>query len=152
MRKIKLTDMDGKTIHEGLYHSTKEALEYAVSNNIPLYSINLRGADLRHANLDGGSFENACFSGADLTGANLSEANFIACDFSYANLTDACLCYSNIRHCNFRYSEFSDTDIAMTELISCQFEGISCLKLNFKKAFLRENIRLSDSIKTQALP
>lgn len=138
MHTIELVTIDGKSIYRGQHQSLNDAIEFAITHNIPLHNIDLSGATLHHINLDGVKFHNASFRNADLTGANMSEADFSGCDFSSAKLNDACLCYSNFSNCNFRLSDLKGADIAMTSLYFCKFEGFSTFDLRFDSAFRTE--------------
>lgn len=134
MRNIKLITLTGDVLYEGPHSSVKEAVESALSQNIPLHFIDLSYCELCHINLDGVFMNNACFREANLMGANMSEAKFFDCDFTAANLSDACLCYSDLTRCNFRYTRFGCTDISMTSLDFCDFQGNSFCQLDLTSA------------------
>ena len=73
----------------------------------------LRGADLRGANLS-----EANLRGADLRGANLSEANLRGADLSEANLSEA-----DLRGANLRGANLGDADLRDADLRGCKPQG-----------------------------
>lgn len=108
-------------------HTVKEAVEYAIRNNISLKYADLRGtnlrnmdlsnadlfnaylqyADLSHSNLAGACLQNAKLNGANLTGACLADANLSYSYLSNANLTDAVLSGTVLIR-----AELSDADLS----------------------------------------
>ncbi|HDU7181347.1 TPA: pentapeptide repeat-containing protein [Listeria monocytogenes] len=72
-------------------------LRHADLRRADLSGANLRHADLRRANLSYADLNGADLNGADLRGANLSYA-----DLSYADLNGANLSYANLNWINWR--------------------------------------------------
>lgn len=143
MRKIKLVTSDNKILYEGLHPTYRQAIEYAIKNNVSLDGIDLSDTDLKHINMDGVTICNANFNGANLTGANMSEAEFTNCNFYGADLSNTCLCYSNLSKCNFKYTLLTGMDIAMTSFSFCYFQGLSALLLDYHKAFKLEGLNFT---------
>ena len=71
----------------------------------------LKGVDLRYANLIGADLSNTNLSGANLIKANLSEANLIN-----ANLSEADLIYANLSGANLDGVDLSNTDLTGVNL------------------------------------
>lgn len=102
----------GKILYKGQHPTLKEAIEFCVEHHIRLDDADLRGADLRHANLDGWEVSGADLRDADLCGANMSETLMSHCDFSGSRLTDACLCYADLVHCRFENCDLTRSDFS----------------------------------------
>jgi hypothetical protein len=90
----------------------KEALEYAVKNNINLRDADLRGAnlnsaDLRGADLNGADLRGAYLRGADLRGADLSCANLSCANLNCANLSGANLSGADLRGADLRDADLN---------------------------------------------
>ena len=83
-----------------------------------LYGADLRGADLRHANLSGADLRGADLSDANLSGSDLSDA-----DLSDANLSDANLRGANLSHANLSGSDLSDADLSGANLSHANLSG-----------------------------
>ncbi|MBW5737328.1 pentapeptide repeat-containing protein [Listeria monocytogenes] len=72
---------------------------------------NLSYADLNGADLRGANLRRANLSYADLNGANLSGANLSGANLSYANLRRADLSYAGLSGANFRGVDLSDANL-----------------------------------------
>ena len=96
---------------------------------------NLRGANLRDADLRGANLRGANFWDADLRGANLRGANFWDADLRGANFWDADLRGANLRDANLRDADLRDADLRDADLSNCQglLSSIDYLQKNFKK-------------------
>ncbi|EGP7722351.1 pentapeptide repeat-containing protein [Salmonella enterica] len=81
---------------------------------------NLRGSDLRGANLC-----DANLRGSDLRGANLCDANL--CD---ANLCDANLCDTNLRDTNLRGANLCGSDLRGANLCGSDLRGANLCDAN----------------------
>jgi uncharacterized protein YjbI with pentapeptide repeats len=81
---------------------------------------NLRGADLRGANLEGANLR-----GADLIGANLEGANLRGADLIGANLRGADLYGADLRRADLRFA-----DLRRANLIGADLEGAKGLSQN----------------------
>ncbi|WP_411081513.1 pentapeptide repeat-containing protein [Streptomyces sp. cmx-18-6] len=79
-----------------------------------------KGADLRHATLDGGSFKFCDLSGADLRGASLRGAVLAGCDLRDADLRDADLTDAILSSVNTGIPSLGPTDVT-----GARFEGAS---------------------------
>ncbi|HAA8027502.1 TPA_asm: hypothetical protein GHM16_15525, partial [Listeria monocytogenes] len=72
-----------------------------------LRGANLRHADLRRADLSGANLRHADLRRADLSGANLRHADLRRADLSYANLSYADLSYANLRRADLSYADLN---------------------------------------------
>ncbi|WP_078055490.1 pentapeptide repeat-containing protein [Listeria monocytogenes] len=72
-----------------------------------LRGANLRHADLRRADLSGANLRHADLRRADLSGANLRHADLRHADLSYANLSYADLSYANLRRADLSYADLN---------------------------------------------
>ncbi|HAA9321510.1 TPA_asm: hypothetical protein GHL50_08555 [Listeria monocytogenes] len=72
-----------------------------------LRGANLRHADLRRADLSGANLRHADLRRADLRGANLRHADLRRADLSYANLSYADLSYANLRRADLSYADLN---------------------------------------------
>ena len=79
---------------------------------------NLRGADLRDADL----------SGANLRGADLRDADLSGADLSGANLRGADLSGADLRRANLRGADLRDADLRRANMIKSDLD-FSCLPL-----------------------
>ncbi|EKE9801559.1 pentapeptide repeat-containing protein [Salmonella enterica] len=91
-----------------------------------LFGANLRGADLRDANLCDANLSGANLFGADLRDANLCDANLFGanlCDanLSGANLRDANLCDANLSGANLRGANLFGADLRGANLPDLTF-------------------------------
>ena len=89
-----------------IFESEKETYKEAV------IEANLRGADLREAdlsgaNLSGANLREADLSGANLSGANLREADLSGADLREADLSEADLSEANLIEANLRGAEMN---------------------------------------------
>ena len=76
-----------------------------------LRGLNLRGADLREAD-----FTLSDLRGADFTGANLRRADFREADLRKVNLRNADLGLADLRHANLRKADLRDANFAWAKL------------------------------------
>ncbi|WP_421073058.1 pentapeptide repeat-containing protein [Listeria monocytogenes] len=76
-----------------------------------LRGANLRHADLRRADLSGANLRHADLRRADLSGANLRHADLRRADLSYANLS-----YANLRHADLRRADLSGANLRHADL------------------------------------
>jgi len=93
--KLKRWD-NGETIHEGPYKTMTELVEYCAKNGISMHMANLRGVDLRWADLEGAFLEGADLRWADLEGAFLEGADLREADLRGADLRGADLRWANL--------------------------------------------------------
>lgn len=87
----------------------------------PDIRIDLKGADLRKANLSRADLNNAYFSQADLREANLSDANLkrtnlVEADLTKADLSGAYLVEADLRGANLRKADFIGTRLNKADL------------------------------------
>jgi hypothetical protein len=71
----------------------------------------LRGADLRWANLSGANLSGADLRWANLSGANLSGANLSGANLSGANLSGANLRWANLSGANLRWANLRGANL-----------------------------------------
>ncbi len=76
-----------------------------------LRGANLRGADLSYADLRGADLSSANLRGADLRGANLRYANLRNADLRNADLSGANLSSANLRGANLRNADLSGANM-----------------------------------------
>jgi uncharacterized protein YjbI with pentapeptide repeats len=119
------------------------------------WTIDLRGRDLRWANLEGADLRKARVSGANLQDANLSHSTLGESDFSESNISHADFSYSDTTYANFKkvyasavlfndskidgsdFSEgeyyfgvFSESSIIGVKMYSSDFSGASFIRSN----------------------
>jgi uncharacterized protein YjbI with pentapeptide repeats len=78
--------------------------------------IDLKGVDLRYANLSGTILSNTNLSGADLSGANLSNTNLSGTILSNTNLSGADLSGVNLSNTNLSGTILSNTNLSGADL------------------------------------
>ncbi|CAB0836797.1 pentapeptide repeat-containing protein [Corynebacterium diphtheriae] len=119
---------------------TREEVEKIVAkaraeNKTPnLRGANLRfadlcGADLRGANLCGANLRFADLCGADLRGANLRDADFQGADLRFADLRFADLRFADLRFAdlrfaNLRFAELWGANLRGANLYNCIWDGL----------------------------
>ena len=109
-------------------HTVKEAVKYAIRNNI-----SLKGADLRGTNLRNMDLSNADLSGADFRCADLSYTDLTGADLSGACLADANLSYAHLSNANLTGTVLSGAVLISAELSDADLSGAyldySCFSL-----------------------
>jgi len=108
--KIEIKTVFGDVKISGDFSSLAEALTKNKSN---LCGANLRGADLRGADLCGANLR-----GADLRGANLRGADLRDADLRGANLRDADLCGADLRDADLRGADLCGEKIKTFKVVS----------------------------------
>ena len=104
-----------KIIYESEKETMKEAVVEAVSKDTNLRGANLRGADLGDANLRGANLRGADLGDADLRGADLGDADLRGADLRGANLGDADLRGADFYHVLF-YGKTGTTKIKKSQI------------------------------------
>ena len=110
---------------------TQEKLrEVLEAHNRWLNSVGKSGekADLRGANLRYADLSNADLRGANLRYADLREADIRGADLSNADLRGANLCYADLREADIRYADLSNADLRYADLRGADLD-YSCLPL-----------------------
>ena len=92
-------------------NTIKDTLEYANLRGTDLRSADLEGADLRYANLRGANLRSADLEGADLKSADLRSA-----DLEGADLKSADLRYANLRGANLRGADLKSANLGGADL------------------------------------
>lgn len=92
-----------------------------------LVKANLNGADLREANLEWADLRWADLIHADLSGADLSRADFHKADLSGAKLQSANLSNTNFEDANLRGVDLSKTLFSHTRLLNTDLSGVKGL-------------------------
>ncbi|WP_190086801.1 pentapeptide repeat-containing protein [Streptomyces longisporoflavus] len=111
--------------------------------------INLRGADLRHANLVGSRLPMADFNSADLSQANADGATLDRADFARARLVHAQLRDASLQRVDFCNATLKDANLARSDLrgsgfLATRMEGATIDGANLMKAvYLTEGVVLS---------
>ena len=102
-----------------------------------LSEANLRGADLRGADLSEANLSEANLSGANLRGADLSEANLRGTDLRGANLSEANLRWANLRGADLRGADLSEANLSEANLSGANLRGADLSEANLRWANLR---------------
>ena len=102
----------------------------------PEISIDLKGANLRHLNL-----ENANLSHADLTGANLSFSSFKNANLTFACLEGGILSFASFREANLTaaildHTYFEDADLQGVRLAGASLKNAILTNSNLKNGYL----------------
>lgn len=115
MQKMEIRNYFTKEIlfKDDLIKSSKELVEKAVKEKIPLIGADLRNLNLQGATLFEGDFRYAKFDGSDCKGAMYYCSDFIGADFSNScqsstNFTEANISYSELWCVNFRHSNWTN--------------------------------------------
>lgn len=119
---------------EGRFTTVRRAVEAAVNDNVDLSGINLRGAMLRHACLDGVRMRAACLWGAQLSYAQLSGGDFTGCDMRAAQVKEACLAESVFTACDLRGSYMAGAVVRDGRFDHCQFSCPSIFMVPWEEA------------------
>ena len=91
--------------------TVKEAVEYAVRNQLSLERAELFEADLTGADLSHAKLRDANLIYATLLGAKLREADLTGADLSRSNLRYANLIYATLSQANLSHANLSGADI-----------------------------------------
>jgi uncharacterized protein YjbI with pentapeptide repeats len=84
---------------------------------------NLKGVDLKEADLKGADFHETDLSGADLRGADLHAADLVAANLSGANLSDAFLFSTNLTSANLSKATMFGTNLTNAHLVGSNLQG-----------------------------
>jgi hypothetical protein len=118
MSKIKITRWtDNSVIYETETNNIREALEGA----------NLKGTDLRWANLKGANLKRTYLGWADLKGANLKGAD----------LRGTYLGWADLRWADLRWADLRGTDLSGADLREANLEGANLKGANLSGADLK---------------
>ena len=98
----------------------------ALLNDGALCGVNLRGADLFHANLGFVNLFRADLSGAILSGANLFHANLWGADLSRAKLNGAFLGDANLSGANLSGADLFYANFRGADLFRADLSGADC--------------------------
>jgi uncharacterized protein YjbI with pentapeptide repeats len=129
-----LKSIEGTVLFEGRFHSIKQGLEMAVADKVDLKGVNLRRANLKNALLDGAKLEKACLWGACLTNADMSNCALSGADFRAANMKDACLAEADCSKVDFSGAYFSRTIIRHADLSGTRYSCPSIFTLDLNEA------------------
>ena len=91
--------------------SMEQLLEQQDCSGMNLSGMSLGNSDLRGKNLRGADLSNAHLGYADLRGADLRNANLNNANLGAANLTGADLRYSDLRNANLKEAKLSGADL-----------------------------------------
>jgi uncharacterized protein YjbI with pentapeptide repeats len=132
------------------------AVIFTYPDALPLHSVELRGANLKNAVMDGAELSgadlsNACLEGANLywaiffdaklVGTNLRSAILAGCDFKEANLSDADLTGANLG----RDSVGGATQLQGANLSNCRIAGASFTGAEYdERTILPERLNPAD--------
>ena len=98
-------------------------------------SVNLQGADLRYANLEGVNLRNASLRNASLQGA----------DLRYASIRNASLQGADLRNANLQYVNLQGANLEGVNLQGANLEGVNLQYVNLQGANLEGvNLRNAD--------
>lgn len=115
-----------------------ELRPYLVKDDDYVVCIDLNGADLREANLNGADLNGADLRWASLFAANLSRANLRESIFNSANLGAANLMYADLRGAYFWYTQLSFADFSGADLRGVNLRGVNLSQANLSQANLSE--------------
>ena len=101
-------------------HTVKEAVKYAIRNNISLKGADLRGTNLRNMDLSNADLFNAYLQYADLSHSDLSRACLQNAKLNGANLTDTCLADANLSYAHLSNANLTGTVLSGAVLISAE--------------------------------
>ena len=102
----------------------------------PLSNANLRGADLREANLEGTGLVNADLAGADLREAKLSKADLRQANLNGADLSDTRLREAQLSGAQLSATRLSLADLRGADLVSANLNGADLVSANLEGANL----------------
>ena len=110
-----------------------------------LRGADLRGADLRDANLCGANLRDANLRGANLRGADLRDANLCGANLRGADLRGANLCGANLCGADLRDANLCDADLCGADLCDANLCGANLRGANLCGANLCDaNLRGAD--------
>lgn len=119
--------------------------EQADLSNVDFRGIDLTGAFLAYAILEGANFEgvllpqahfmSARLAGANFTNAIMCEANFTSADLSNANLTGANLTWASLGSAYLNNTELKEADLSCTEMHEAAIQNISTESKNTLNRF-----------------
>jgi uncharacterized protein YjbI with pentapeptide repeats len=107
-----------------------------VSQLIDLRQANLTHADLHRANLTGVNLYRAGLTSADLTRADLTDAVLALADLSGANLTDANLTKANLFHADLTGAYLTDSDLTRADLTRADLTNATLTRADLTRADL----------------
>lgn len=110
---MKIHHIDGSVLFEAEVDSVRKLVEMAISQNKDLRGANLRKADLYYTNLDG----------ADLRGADLYNANLRGVNLRNTNLSNANLCSSDLLNSSLSYADLSKVNLRNADLRGTNLRG-----------------------------
>ena len=121
-----------------ILHAHKKWLESGGEEGLraDLRGANLRGANLSYADLRGANLRGADLSYADLRGADLSSANLRGADLRGANLSSANLRGADLRGANLSYADLRNADLRNADLRSANLCGADLRGANLSGADL----------------
>jgi uncharacterized protein YjbI with pentapeptide repeats len=119
-------------------------LRYANLSGANLKNANLSGANLKNANLDGANLQNANLIGTILIYTNLSEANLDGVDLRNNVLTGTILADSNLTGANLNGVYLRSTDLTGVNLSGLDFSNKNLFAANLTGANL-SNTNLQDA-------
>jgi len=99
---------------------------------------NLRGADLREADLRGANLSGANLRWADLSWANLRGADLREADLSKANLSGADLSKADLSKADLRDADLRWADLSKADLRGADLRGADLSKADLRGANLRD--------------
>lgn len=143
MNLIKIQDVEGNILYEGIAKSRKAYVQSLIRANKSLARANLKGANLTGCNLDDGDFEGANLDGADLRGTRAKFAKFVGASLrgvvaegfqaKRADLTGADLSphpeYGTPTRMDGAILQFARLDLAVVEGVSFRNAGLSSISL-----------------------
>ena len=105
-----------------------------------LSEADLNGADFSKANLSGANLGEACLTGANLTGANLSKADLSEAGLIYAVLVEANLHLAHLNGADLSNADLSEADLSRAGLCGANFTWAKLGNADLSKADLSEAI------------
>lgn len=114
---------------------SQESLSSPDSDNYRLFC-QLKGQDLRQANLKAANFNNQDLRGADLRKTNLQKREFIQADLRLANLSEANLSQSVFNEARLLIANLTFTNLSGSSLVKANLHRANLQQANLEKAIL----------------
>ena len=94
----------GRVIYSCKAETFKACAERAVKGKVNLRGADMRWADMREANMIGANMRGADMSWADMRGADMREANMIGADMRWADMREANMIEADMRGADMDFS------------------------------------------------
>lgn len=123
-----------KKMYSGSLDLSGAHMPFANLNGFDLRDVDLRGADLPDADLSDADLSNSVFRDANLSGSTLIFTVMPGANMHSANLTRAA-----IRMADFSSADLTKAVFAKAVVMHSRFDDAVCLRADFREAFMRHN-------------